>query len=72
MEFKILSKFLYMKLFLLIIIVIFIYFYKIKETYLYNRYARYNLDRSYESNQYSVVYFPQLDRQTWLRTYDSK
>ena len=61
-----------MKLLLLILLIIFVYFYKVKETYLYNRYARYNLDRSYEPNQYSVVYFPQSDRQTWLRTSGSK
>jgi len=58
--------------FLLLLLIFFIYINNIKETYLYNRYARYNLDRSYEPNEYSVVYFPQLDKQAWLRSYGSK
>ena len=58
--------------FLLLLLIFFIYINTITETYLYNKYARYNLNRSYEPNQYTVVYFPQLARQNWLQTYSSK
>ena len=59
-------------LLLLLISYIYINFNTIKETYLYNRYARYNLNRSFESNKYTTVYFPQLDHQKWLRSYGSQ